>query len=119
MKIYRPHDLARFWLKVDQSAGPSGCWLWTGGQSDGYGSFSVRPATRQKQASYAHRVSYSILVGEIPPAKRVYHACANSLCVNPAHLFIKRQLSAAAERRNRRRALARVAADQPPEVLPA
>lgn len=33
-----------------------------------------------------HRVSYRLLVGEIPAGLEIDHLCANRLCCNPAHL---------------------------------
>lgn len=59
----------------------SGCWLWTSGwDTDGYGLL-----TGNKKA---HRVSYEIHLGPIPPGMCVCHKCDTPACVNPAHLFL-------------------------------
>lgn len=61
-----------------------GCWEWTGYVGNkGYGLLPV-PGTRS--STTAHRMSYEIYVGEIPPLHHVHHACGNRLCVNPNHL---------------------------------
>src|SRR5688500_14261562 len=73
----------RFWTKTFPEPN-TGCWLWanaTGGHANSYGKFGW-----QKVSRYAHRVSYEVLVGEIPPELEVDHLCRVSLCVNPAHL---------------------------------
>lgn len=58
------------------------CWLWTGlVQSNGYGVFNV--AGRPQRA---HRVSYEMHVGPIPPGLQIDHLCRVRKCVNPAHL---------------------------------
>ena len=83
----------RFWSKVDKHE--RGCWLWTGallGQN-AYGSFSMsRGLPRGQQAPrYAHRISWELAHGPIPPGQMVLHACDVPHCVNPAHLFLGTQ----------------------------
>jgi hypothetical protein len=76
----------RFWLRVDRSAGPDGCWLHLGClDEEGYASFYVNGRTVQ-----AHRFAYEITVGPIPPGLHLDHVkargCTHRNCVNPAHL---------------------------------
>lgn len=69
----------KFWRRVTKG---QDCWQWTGARSsDGYG--SVQHLGRNIGA---HRVSYLINVGEIPPGVHVLHNCDNPSCVNPSHL---------------------------------
>lgn len=84
-----PRPIAeRFWAKVDQSAGPAGCWLWTGAiqRKTGYGYFGVTTGLNR----IAHRVAYELMVGPIPAGLELDHVrdrgCTNRHCVNPAHL---------------------------------
>jgi len=72
----------RFLSKVLKTEG--GCWLWLGGtfKKSGYGRFK-----HDGKGDYAHRYSYAIHKGAIPPNKVVRHSCDNVLCVNPAHLI--------------------------------
>lgn len=72
----------RFFEKVKKS---SGCWHWVGCKNaGGYGCMrSTNNAT-----ALAHRISWQLARGTIPPGMDVLHTCDVPDCVNPAHLFI-------------------------------
>jgi len=84
----------RFWARIDQNGpvprhapelGP--CWLWTGGKTRaGYG--HLREGGCTGKHVYAHRVSWELRHGTIPPGLHVLHRCDTPRCVNPAHLFV-------------------------------
>lgn len=73
----------RFWDKV-QAEPNSGCWLWVGAFSNGYGSFSLGGRTGRRYG--AHRVAYEFLVGPIPAGLQIDHLCRVRNCVNPDHM---------------------------------
>lgn len=71
----------RFWEKVNVCK-PDQCWQWTGAvDRGGYGRFWL-----SGKSQIAHRVSYRMLVGEVPAGLELDHLCRNRGCVNPAHL---------------------------------
>lgn len=84
MRKYR--DLAEcFWSKVDVR-GPDECWLWTGARTaKGYGNIGISKDGKFR-AQYAHRLSYVLQYGEIPPGLCILHSCDVPACVNPKHL---------------------------------
>lgn len=71
----------RFWAKVDRR-GPDECWLWTAGVNGPYGRF----LWSRGSAFYAHRVAYTLLVGQVPIDLDLDHLCREPLCCNPAHM---------------------------------
>lgn len=83
----RPRSLEeRFWEKVEKT---DGCWYWrakTNGKK-GYGMFM----TVSPNVSLAHRVSWELANGIVPPGLNVLHECDTPLCVRPDHLFLGTQ----------------------------
>lgn len=77
-------DKARFWSKVDKSAGPDGCWIWIGGKfSSGYGQAWIG-----KNRFRAHRIAFVVSGGIFEDSKELvcHGPCNNQLCCNPSHL---------------------------------
>lgn len=71
----------RFWAKVMPEP-MSGCWLWIGSVNNcGYGGI-----WKDGVCAKAHRVSYEMAKGKIPPGLDIDHKCKQRCCVNPDHL---------------------------------
>lgn len=66
----------------------SGCWLW-----EGYARY-ITPNYLQPEGCYrgkkqrVAKIAWMLFYGVIPSHLHVLHRCNNSLCVNPAHLYL-------------------------------
>lgn len=63
----------------------TGCWVWTGGMSGGYGKVRVTSGPGGV-VDRVHRVGYTLLVGPIRPGLTIDHLCRNTACWSPDHL---------------------------------
>lgn len=88
MPSYKPlHE--RFWSYVDKT---DTCWLWRGSKNaNGYGQLSETSGREKPKSHRAHRLSWELHYGAIPPGLCVLHRCDSPACVNPDHLFLGSQ----------------------------
>ena len=66
---------------LDRCVQDGDCWTWTGCTDQGYGRIGAF-----SRYWWTHRLSYILLVGEIPDGLEIDHLCRNRACVNPEHL---------------------------------
>ena len=77
----------RFWKKCIPEPN-SGCWLWIGALSDGYGQLRWPDGTASSKRVYAHRVVVAAEGRAIPEGYTLDHRCETTCCANPAHLDV-------------------------------
>ncbi len=73
----------RLWRYISPEPN-SGCWLWDGAASHGYGILGKKLG--EKRTRLAHRLLYQITKGNISEELDLDHLCRNTFCVNPDHL---------------------------------
>lgn len=61
------------------------CWEWTGSLM--YPGGRPYPKFDALDEQFAHRVSFRLWIGPIPPEHLVLQACDGRFCINPFHLF--------------------------------
>jgi hypothetical protein len=95
--------LSQRFNRIGWTVTDTGCWKWNGYKlPGGYGRISGNGGRRAPML-LAHRVSYSLVYGEIPTAALVLHSCDNASCVNPQHLRLGDQTQNMSDRRLRGR----------------
>ena len=82
MRTYKKTPIAERMAKYI-SVNPSGCHIWTGCKSFGYGRIGI-----DGRLLLAHRVAYAMAHGEISSEDILDHLCRTPACVNPDHLEI-------------------------------
>jgi hypothetical protein len=79
----------------------SGCWLWVSFTHRG-GHGTIYDASKGRKV-FAHRASWELHRGTIPPGMCVLHKCDTASCVNPDHLYVGDQQQNVRDREERSR----------------
>jgi hypothetical protein len=77
----KPQEFEDLWDRIFKFE-QTGCWLWQGSLSQGYGQVSLGG-----KSYYVHRLVYEQFCGPIPADMELHHLCDNTNCVNPSHLL--------------------------------
>jgi hypothetical protein len=83
-----PEQTKKFWGHVRKGALKGDCWHWEGAKSSKYGVMFI-----DKVQLGVHRISFALANGPIKPSEFIKHKCGNALCVNPAHLYKRTQIT--------------------------
>ena len=77
------NNVETFWNLVDKTTNPNGCWEWQGNFQPKmpYGRYTING-----KFWTAHRLSYTLVKGDIPQGLVVMHSCDNPKCCRPEHL---------------------------------
>jgi hypothetical protein len=80
-------ELSFFHSRVEESQ--SGCWLWRGGLTGGYGTIRLKDSPLHDGRTRAHRAAYEHFVAPIAAGMQLHHLCAEKTCVNPEHTTLE------------------------------
>lgn len=102
-KSLNTNFMERYWKRM-QIGTDDDCWPWTGKvASNGYGYVQTHAwvdesGTTHQSVALAHRISYFLCRGDIPPELECDHLCNNKPCCNPWHLeLVTKQINCARE----------------------